>query len=326
MITIVDEGKEYPNFTSLDIAKVEETGPVYLFKNLQINKNDNKPLILNGNWMIIGKVPYYGHFLQEIIGSALLYKQKHPLHILWVDNELGSTADGHEMESKFNLIKNKLRSDQDLELNYHDFSNTNIVFENLITFFYSSRFIPNSNEIFYHFNFKDTYMHGMFNINKELRNFFSNYMVKDNSFPKKIFISRKKRSVLIEEFKEESIHFSRYSPIWYHDEIENFYKKMGYEVIEFSNIELDKQIKYFYNAELIAGINGAGFLNGIFCDSDVRFDIINSHREYVFWWERDIKSVIQAHFNYIDLYDWQKDLINNELNNFYDKINLGDVN
>lgn len=302
---VYNPGDEYPNYDGLEISSHNGVGPIYYFKNVKIEQNQNKNFTnLSGKWMIVGNGYFYGHYLQETIGPLLYYKKNidKNLKILWVDQELVPNPHGHNLENASKEARNMLFSEGDILMSGSEFLNSNFIIEDFITFFNNIRFIPSLVEIIKNYKFKGLTQHNNTEINKLLRSFYGGSMKDDPSLPKKLFLSRKRRSMLIEQFGtgEDPL---RYAPDWYHNAIEDYFRSIGYEIIEFSGIEVSMQAKYLYNADHVAGIHGTAFLNGIFCKPGTSFVSILSEPKYLYKHELDAKSVIDVNFNFVELYD-----------------------
>jgi capsular polysaccharide biosynthesis protein len=67
--------------------------------------------------------------------------------------------------------------------------------------------------------------------------------------------------------------------------IENFFKNMGYQVIDCSNYSVEEQISIAYNSTHIVGIAGAAFVNTIFCNSNANVISLNISdiQNFPFW-------------------------------------------
>lgn len=83
-----------------------------------------------------------------------------------------------------------------------------------------------------------------------LKNLFKPYQVKDDSYPKKIWIDR-----------SDSLNYRVIDRI---DPVKNIFLK-DFTCLKLGNLTLFEQIKYFYNADVISGTHGAGFTNLLFC-------------------------------------------------------------
>ena len=65
---------------------------------------------------------------------------------------------------------------------------------------------------------------------------------------------------------------------------------------------LPDQVRLFHNVEYVAGLLGTAFYNGIFSKPGTQFTAIRTNPSYWYNFEGDIKSVITADFNYVNLY------------------------
>ena len=89
------------------------------------------------------------------------------------------------------------------------------------------------------------------------QSFTSNLELKDKSFPKKIYIDR----------SDASQNIKLYKKIINENEIINEVNNSGYRSIVLSNYSVISQMKFFFNANKIIGLHGAGFANLVFCSS-----------------------------------------------------------
>jgi hypothetical protein len=299
---VYSAGLEYPNYDSVDISSHSDVGPIHKFRNIKIGKSKEK-LFLDGEWMVIANPYYYGHYLQEAIAPMIFYKKyiNPDLKVLWLNQDVDANA--HDSNS-FMVIgeesRSILSSESDVFMNLDEFISKEIVFMNLVSFFYSSRFVPGL-EI-KNYTFKDLYQHNNVFLNRELRNFYLPKVEINSSFPKKIFLSRKKRSSLIESFNDGKDSL-RYAPGFYHNAIEDFFKLNDYRVLELAGMTVLEQASYIANAEEIAGISGTAFLNGIFAREGAKFNMILSEKNYTYRHQLDALSVAEFEFNFIEMYD-----------------------
>jgi hypothetical protein len=295
-------GLEYPNYDAMSVINHKGVGPIYTFTNLKINK-DKPNTYLSGKWMVIANPYYYGHYLQESIGPLLYYKNNidADINVLWLDQVAPENA--HDSNS-FAVIgkesRNLLKSNKDIVMASEQFFNTEIVFEQLVTFFYSSRFAPGLT--ISNYTFKDLFQHDNSLINKELRNFYLSKIDYNNSMPNKIFFSRRRRSELIEKFNNGEDPL-RHAPIFYHEAIEDFFKSQGYKILEMSGKTVAEQASYVNSATHIAGIAGTAFLNGIFAKPDTKFYLIKSEQNYTYRHELDSYAVSNNDFKFIEMYN-----------------------
>jgi hypothetical protein len=293
------EDDVYPNYDGLNIKKIDGVGARYLFTNIRIGNSGELKTFL-GYWYVISAAPFYGHYLQEVLAPFLYYKKyiNNNINLLWVDNVVPEGTDGHVMNSVHSAVKDMLKDQITVEVANDEWHSNSHVFEHLITFFNSSRFIPMFTS--QNFTIIDVYQHNNKLLNTCLQEFFSIYKIDDTNSSKKIFISRRKRSKLIEQFSDSG-SLIRHSPEWYHDALESYFSNRGYDVYELSGMFIGDQVKLFHNATHVAGISGVGLLNSIFCKDGATVHSVLSHPSYNYAWEKDVLPVVNVKYNYINL-------------------------
>jgi len=273
------------------------------------------PRYFGGTYMPISPASHYFHFLKEYVGSFLYYK-KHideTVKPLWIETPV-LTLDYHDtnkpIQTIFDLLVNKIKNPI-VFLNYNLMNNLHLHFEK-IAVIYDSAVVFVSSE-FPHFDqFKHTN-------NKEVRDFLQDFLIKDSSYPQKVYVSRKKVSAVLNANNSKT-HISRPNEIYVDEAIEDYFIQSGFSVIDFSGMELENQIKYMYNATHVAGLIGANTWNGIFCDNNTTFYCIKTQRWFNHPYDVDIKSVINANFNYVDLFNLES--YENVYNELVQKIGL----
>ena len=124
--------------------------------------------------------------------------------------------------------------------------------------------------------------------------------LKDQSYPKRIFISRKDniankcRNVLNE------------------DEVFALYEAIGFKRYVLNGMPLTEQIKLFYNADTIVGFTGSGLTNTLFCNPNTKiFEIVGTRRDgTIFYMSQYLQ--LDYHFiktvDFIDAHDGQYDV------------------
>jgi hypothetical protein len=315
---VESEDEVYPNYEGLNIKKINDVGARYLFNNIKIGEGKEVKEFL-GYWYVIAAAPYYGHYIQEVLAPFLYYKKyiDNNIKLLWVDNIVPEGTDGHVMNSVHSAVKELLKENITSEVSHDEWHANSHKFEYLVTFFNSSRFIPMFNSK--NFIITDVYQHNNTLLNKCLQEFFSLYKVIDANSNKKIFISRRKRSKLIEQFNDSG-SLIRHSPEWYHDALESYFEGLGYSIHELSGMFVGDQVKLFYNATHIAGISGVGILNSIFCRGGTKIHSILSNPSYNYPWEKDILPVVDVNYNYIDLAKVSNEKeLTDQLDNYFNK-------
>ena len=112
---------------------------------------------------------------------------------------------------------------------------------------------------------------------------FSKHLIKNEYHDKKIYISRKDAH---RRYYQESNNGNDYSYYVQHryfsdeEKLESFFTSKGYESITLEGMDYIDQINIFYNAKIIVGAVGTGFLNSLFCKEDARviqLFLINSY-------------------------------------------------
>ena len=89
----------------------------------------------------------------------------------------------------------------------------------------------------------------------------------DPTFPKKIFIDRADASPNVIQRRK----------IINNNEVKNIAISYGYKILNLSNYSFQDQVKYFYNANKITGLHGAGFANVIFSKPGTFFLELKPH-------------------------------------------------
>ena len=91
--------------------------------------------------------------------------------------------------------------------------------------------------------------------------FMKKFQLEDHKFPKKIYIDRADASPNIIQRRK----------IINNNEVKKIASLNGYKILNLSDYSFQDQIKYFYNADKITGLHGAGFANVIFSKSGTSF-------------------------------------------------------
>lgn len=265
---------------------------VYKYKDVIIKNNDTSNIIyLKGTNTLLTGVRHYFHYLKEYLGPYLFYKNKckETLNVIWINDAWGGER-YHDVSEVVSFTKSIVNPK--IEINYDDFIKNNYKIDELVVIFDGGYLVV------------DPYRHMIDHIypktDSALIELMSEYMVGDESMPDKIYISRRLVSQYLEE-EGRTDHISRHNPAWLEDAIEDYFKSNGYTIIELSGMKFQDQVKHFYNAKKIAGQDGAGFINGIFCKNGAEFFLIKLHDWHSYSYENDILNIIQCKFNYLSM-------------------------
>ena len=102
--------------------------------------------------------------------------------------------------------------------------------------------------------------------------------MEDESYPKKLFLPRK----------------GKYRALTNNDEIEDFFKSQGYFFLEPHKVSLEEKIKYFYNADKIAGSYSSAFSNIIFCKPGTKALLFSNY-------QRIFETWLSMHYQHFDI-------------------------
>jgi hypothetical protein len=286
-----------------DSLEVFDSGDItfFKFKNVLFGNSSNpeEVRILKGTYVPIVPTPHYFHFLKESLGSYLHYKKNvnSRCKVLWLDLDWNPTAYHNAQkpiqetleiltEGSSHLVFMPLSSLEKKE-------SSPVMFEEMVIG-YDPGIILTS--MFPRF---DQFKH---HNNDLVRDFFKDMLIKDLSMPSKIYISRREVSKYLHDNKDLE-NISRYNPKYVEDALEDYFKESGYTIINLSGMSIRDQIKYFYNAEHVAGLLGAGIWNGIFSDNGCKFFVIRTHAWFNHEYDIDINSVIDAEYKLVDIFD-----------------------
>lgn len=275
----------------------------YKFKNVVYGSVDKPERIrvFKGSYVPIVPSPHYFHFIKEGLGTYLHYKKHININakVLWVDLKWDPT-EYHNAQKPIQETLEILTDSGDsivfmpmnvLEDKNNEFSP--VMFEEVIIGYDPAVLVTT---LFPRF---DQFKH---HNNDLVRDFFSKFLIKDESMPKKIYISRREVSEVLAK-NDDKDNVSRYNEKYIEDAIEDFYNNLGYKSINLSGMSIKDQIKYFYNASSVAGLLGAGIWNGIFADNGTEFFVLKTHKWFHHEYDKDISSVINSKYRVIELYD-----------------------
>lgn len=294
-------------YDSLDVEK-DPNGYVYTFNNVVIGKpsSDDNIICLSGTYVPFSGVPHYFHFLKEYL-SVFLYTRRRidkDAKYLWIDHDNFYFPLYQDMRSVHALVFDMMSGFDGIRLKDTDLSHKALLIEKLVVMWDSQMVVVNDK--FPRHDYGRTPL-----LNIELREFFGEYAVDDPSLPKKIFLTRKIVSEELpkhpdydstgQRWKKEQIRL-RWNEPWVEDAIEDYFSSLGYSMFQLSGMSLKDQVRLFYNVDRVAGLLGTAFYNGIFSKSGTKFAAIRTNPSYWYNFEGDIKSVITADFNYVNLY------------------------
>lgn len=290
------------------VAEDDPNGVMYTFENVILGgtTTDENTICLNGTYVIFTGVPHYFHFLKEYLSVFLHTKRTKDkdAKYLWIDHEHFFFPGYQDMKPVHNLVFSMMKNFDGIRLKDTDLQNTVVLVEKLVVMYDSQMIVANTYFPRHDYGMTPT-------LNLELREFFSQYAIKDESLPKKIFLTRKIVSKELPSYpdyastghkwKKDQMKL-RWNEPWVEDAIEDYFMSQGYAVVQPSGIPMQDQIRLFYNADYVAGLLGTAFYNGIFSKPGTQFTAIRTTPAYWYNFEGDIKSVIDAPFSYINLY------------------------
>lgn len=283
---------DYENkYDELQIINDKNT-PIYLYKNLKIGNLNGEEITLTGEYILVGKMNQYFHFLKEYFGGYLYYKNNiNPkVKFLFISD---NSVEYNLVDVVINETIDYLKNNDGIFIDKIDLENSYLNIENLVIIFDHGRCLTNYNKFFDHF--------GMPDFIKELRFFYSKFMIDDDSIHKKNYITRRAISEGQERNRITGKRLFRYYDKHMEDALENFFSDLGYEIVETIGMTMQEQVKLFYNSTHIAGALGTNFLNGIFCKPGTKFISVNRNPKYTYNFEGEIKSVIDCEFYYHQL-------------------------
>jgi hypothetical protein len=307
-INFLKPGVTYSSFNTYD----HDENTIYEFDSVRYSSVNNEKSIrkLKGTYLPIVPAPHYFHFIKEYLGSFLYYKKyiNNEAKVLWIDCTWG----GDEFHDTQEPIQKTLEilSENNIPILFMHLDNMfkhNIEIEKIAVIYDTSTFVVSTE-----FPAFDQFKHTN---NIEVRDFFKPLMKKNDSYPKKVYISRKKVSESLERQNKKN-HVSRYNEKHVEDALEDFFVQKGYTVIDFSGMKLEHQIMYMYNATHVSGLMGAGTWNGIFCDNGVNYFCLKTHTWFHHEYNKDIESVIDFNYSLVEIEDQSSyDSVFSELSN-----------
>ena len=294
-INFLKPGITYKHVRSFD----HEENTIYEFDNVRYATTNEETRIrkLKGTYLPIVPTPHYFHFLKEYLGSFLYYREHIDpnVKVLWI-NLHWKGQDYHDTHEPIQKTL-ELLSEKNIPivfLSLDSILNNNIEFEKVAVIYDTATFFVSTE--FPHFDqFKHTN-------NEQVREFFKEFMIKDSSYPKKVYVSRRSVSNYLDKHDMKN-HISRYNEEHVENALEDFFVQKGYHVINFSGMPIKEQIMYMYNATHVSGLMGANTWNSIFCDNGVKHYCLQTHMWFNHEYNKDIERVIDFHYQLVKIYN-----------------------
>lgn len=317
-------GGEHLNWScdSIEEIPVEEYGSVvtprvtnsiYRIKNLKVSGTSDAPTKrISGKRFIASYNIHYWHFLHDDLAQFEAVKKHVPdVSIVFVDawNIFSTDKDPEagftdRVDGQFVYMKD-LCPIYRVEDDYFNWNTQNLIFDEVYLilnvnqhvpseFFISNGIVPpwhgdEGGEVWHAYNInwevRDIYMFEGLRI---LREKFLPRLTKNESLPKKLFISRKDVNRRLNEYKElDPIGYeTRISERLFDDDvIENIFKELGYEPIQLENYGFFEQMQMFYNCTHVAGTVGSGFAGMLVTDPGATLYEIHVKPAYWFTYE-----------------------------------------
>lgn len=226
--------------------------PIYKFNELQIINNlDNETIRIDGTSFVVSFATNYSHALLDVIGAYYQFKKIYKnLNIIFIDDNVEL-----KLKTYINLpLREFAKSNRfqiiDLKLYNYEFERAIIhdYFFSPIETPYTISDNDNIQKIFY---------------SNSIKNIMQTIPDKSLSGSRKIFVSRKFAN------KNKKLSNNRHMAKFYtYDErydieLENYFEKLGFEIVELEDYNLSDQIKMFSNCSIIAGVEGTTLMNSI---------------------------------------------------------------
>lgn len=310
-------------------STIDQSGiELFTLHNFKTSINDEKPIYFNGKYFGITFGAEYAHLMMHLIGPYLYLKNTIPdLQLIFLRFE----------ESKDYLTQTKASEDlaKILGAPIIDVNSGNYCFEDFM-FFYLDDFHITVKPIVNDENFKtcfpiipsSLFLDKFYFVepdSKELESFetysllelykyFSPFL-KLNNNKEKIYIKRARnnynKSIMstTQWFKD-----IKYLDDLFYDYLEELLTEKGYRVVELDGMNFIEQINLFYNASIVASIEGTSMFNALWCEESTNIFRISANKVYKKLnhpWNRMINTVKIKNVTLIDVTeDSPKDGIN----------------
>jgi hypothetical protein len=265
---------------------------------------DNDKVLL-GNFYILDLDSFnsHFHFINDQIGEYLSIKETIPdLKLLVVAKKIATSkkllADHNKASKSIYEILGKLDIFEGEVIDLNQYKSLQV--ENLfLTCIYFNKYVNRSMVS------KDSGNHPKTTVGL-LRDFFISEKNLQNVSNKKLFISRMSESNKIRQLRKKYDELSlgdqrifklfksgfgndlkikildRFISLSDEKELEDFFSKNGYQIINPGDYSIEDQIDMFSSASHVAGISGAAFINTIFCKPGTKVIILNTSNKYNF--------------------------------------------
>jgi hypothetical protein len=291
-------------FNSFDYEGIEEINsgirmPIFKISNLKIGNNDSKDVLkIDGKTFLFFLSPYFGHFMIEGIFQYEFLKNKikdlKPFFVFAEDKAKNNPEEF--LENYMSDIINMYGGDINLlhHKKFH-FEEIYFVFQDVNMFDKSMYEEKDGNRFPWFFeeywetnidptgkmNIRESYgLHDLYTIGAQIFSFKINQILgNDESYPKKIFISRKmtNHKYLFGEERWKQVGQWRMSDL--EDIVEDHFIEHGYQPILFENMGYMDQLRYLKNADKISGFVGSCFWSFCVCKKDAAIHEIMSPKQ-----------------------------------------------
>ena len=283
---------DYFNYEKIEKIDIGYKSPMIKIKNLKIINNSKYDTIkVDGKNFIFFLNNYFAHFMEDGFFQYEFLKNKNKE----IQPYFLSVEKNHLDESINNLSQNYMKDIVSLYSNVENINNIyshNFIFEEVYFMFqdiirfdkkmYNKKDLKNliflqenwSNNI-NNCRIDNSFYDVVYEGSIYAKNTILKKIKKDNSYPEKIFISRKKSNekYLTPATDEDSIFY-----MWdkkmsnrvfkKEEQVENFFINKGYFSISMEELNYLDQLRYLYNCKYLAGFVGSSFQNIFICDED----------------------------------------------------------
>lgn len=274
---------------------------IFELENLKISNNNARYKEKNGVYFPIRYRHQFISLLQDYIAGYLKYKKIYPdLKIIFFTNNF--------LESN---PKNYLRNQKFLDdLVFHfnsEIINTDIdnyIFDKVILNEVEMTVIP-----------REIYDNGgaPYEFDEKIKKWrieaipliyaeFSKYIKKENN--NKIYVSRSKINKQWKKFIDhEYLQTLRVHDDFFDEALDEIFKSLGFNVIEFFDYGFFEQINISFNSDYYVSIDGSSLINAMWANNDCKIIKIITKKNYAYYWDEKLKSVGKSIYKTIDVSD-----------------------